>query len=91
MFRGTDHTALTESAVTPIVEDAPVKAVVIVKPSPQILTFSLKAADGLFGFNSIKLSNDVIEKLTQAASMLNTHPPAHAIVVAHTDSTGIEL
>ncbi|MBD1574848.1 OmpA family protein, partial [Vibrio sp. S17_S38] len=80
-----------ETAPTSIIEDTPVKETATAKAPPQIQAFSPKTTEGLFGFNSVELSQEFTEQLTETSSVLNSHPQAQAVVVGHTDSTGSAL
>lgn len=57
---------------------------------PQTWTSSTKTIKGSFGFDSIQLSDDFVQSLTEVASILDTHPQAEAVIAGHTDSTGAE-
>ncbi|MEZ8117576.1 OmpA family protein [Vibrio splendidus] len=82
--------AFVETASTSTAEERPaaVKETVTVKSLPQTQTFSSKTMDGVFGFGSIELGQDYIERLTDITSVLKAYPQAQAVVVGHADSTG---
>lgn len=80
----------TEATPTPI-EENPIKETVTVKVPTQTHTFSSTTTNGLFGFDSIKPSEEFIDQLTETASVLNSYPQAQAVVVGHTDATGSAL
>ncbi|ELZ7234691.1 OmpA family protein [Vibrio parahaemolyticus] len=90
-FGSTTQPALVETAPTSIIENSPVKDTVTIKTPPQTLVFSSKTTDGLFVFDSVKLSQEFIDQLTEVSSVLNSYPQAQAKVVGHTDSTGSAL
>ncbi|MCX9568852.1 outer membrane beta-barrel protein [Vibrio cholerae] len=90
-FGSTIQSALVETAPTSIIEDTPVKETATVKAPPQIQAFSPKTTDGLFGFDSVEPSQEFIDQLTEASSVLKVYPQAQAKVVGHTDSTGSAL
>ncbi|MGV2841407.1 outer membrane beta-barrel protein, partial [Vibrio cyclitrophicus] len=85
---GPTQAVLVETAPTPIVVDIPVKDSVIVKTPRQTQIFSPKTTSELFGFDSIELSDESIEQLTEVLSVLITYPQAKVVVVGHTDSVG---
>ncbi|MEB5514593.1 OmpA family protein [Vibrio cholerae] len=87
-FGSTTQPALVKAAPTSIIEDTPVKETVTVKVPPQIQAFSPKTTDGLFRFDSVEVSQEFIDQLTEISSVLNSYPQAQAKVVGHTDSTG---
>ncbi len=88
-FGSVSQPALIETAPASIIEDTPVKEKVTVKTSPQLQVFS--PTNGLFGFDSVELSQEFIDQLTEISSVLNSYPQAQAKVVGHTDSTGSTL
>ncbi|OMO32499.1 hypothetical protein BH582_09915 [Vibrio sp. 10N.222.47.A9] len=90
-FGSTTQPALVETAPTSIIEDTSVKETATAKASHQIQAFSPKTTEGLFGFNSVELSQEFTDQLTETSSVLNSHPQAQAVVVGHTDSTGSAL
>ncbi|WP_274006307.1 OmpA family protein [Vibrio parahaemolyticus] len=90
-FGSTTQPALVETAPTSIIENSPVKDTVTIKTPPQTLVFSSKTTDVLFGFDSVKLSQEFIDQLTETSSVLNSYPQVQAKVVGHTDSTGSAL
>ncbi|WP_299687798.1 OmpA family protein [uncultured Vibrio sp.] len=90
-FDSATQPALVETAPTSIIEDTPVKETTTVKAPPQIQVFSPKTTDGLFGFDSVELSQEFIDQLIEMSSILNLYPQAQAKVVGHTDSTGSAL
>ncbi|NOH78004.1 outer membrane beta-barrel protein [Vibrio crassostreae] len=92
-FGSATQPTLVETALTPIIEDTPVKETVTVKTPPQIAgsrSFHQKLQMD-FGFNSIEPSQEFMDQLTEISSVLNSYPQAQATVVGHTDSTGSAL
>ncbi|MEZ9996982.1 OmpA family protein [Vibrio lentus] len=87
----TTQPTLVEIAPNSIIEDTPAKETSTVKTPPQIQGLLPKTTDGLFGFGSVELSQELIGQLTEVSSVLNSYPQAQAAVVGHTDSTGLAL
>ena len=87
-FGSATQPTLVETTPTPIIKDASAKEAITAKTSPQVQEFSPKIVDGLFSFDSIQLSQEFIDQLTETSSVLNSYLQAQATVVGHTDSTG---
>lgn len=85
-FGSATQSTLVETAPTPII--TPVQETVTVKMPPQIQVFPPKTTIGLFGFDSIELSQEFIDQLTAVSATLNAFPQARAMVIGHTDSAG---
>ena len=90
-FGNTTQSALVEKAPVSIIESPTFKESAVVKTPPQIHVFSSKTTEELFGFDSVELSQEFIDQLTETSSVLNSYPQAQAKVVGHTDSTGSAL
>ncbi|MCG3728914.1 OmpA family protein [Vibrio cincinnatiensis] len=89
-FGHTTQSTLVETA--PVIENSSESGEEIIDSESllQTWTFSAKTIEGGFDFDAIKLSNNLIQSLTEVASVLNIHPQARAVIVGHTDSTGAE-
>lgn len=76
----------------PIIESIsePEEEAVDTKSQPQTFTFSEKTVVLVLSSDSIKLSDNLAQSLTEVASVLDTHPQARAVIVGHTDSSGTE-
>ena len=89
-FGSARQTTFIDTAPTSI-DDTPVQESVTATTPPQTELFSPKTIDGAFGFDSIELSQALIDQLTEVASVLNGYPQARATVVGYSDSTGPAL
>ncbi|ELO1776179.1 OmpA family protein [Vibrio fluvialis] len=66
----------------------PIEKVSKVKKLSKIQFFPSRSVNGLFRFDSVEISYDFFEQLSELALVLNSYPQSRAIIVGHTDSTG---
>lgn len=76
--------------VTPTVESISVteKEIVNSKPQPLVWSVPYSTIGGGFDVDSHKLSDNLVQSLSEVASVLKAYPQARAVIVGHTDSTG---
>lgn len=90
-FGRKSQSALIET--TPIVESISVleQETAVTKSQPQTWAFSEKTIEGFFDVDDINPKDDLVQRLSEVAPVLKTHPKVRVVVVGHTDSTGTEM
>ncbi|QUJ68873.1 OmpA family protein [Photobacterium sp. GJ3] len=83
-FGDSTKPTLNENLSTPANEPVPVEA------PPQTLNFLTKTLYESFDFGSTEASQDLIQQVSEIASVLKSYPQSHVVVVGHTDSIGSE-